>query len=157
MFGYWRKRREKRERAKKLRKLGETMGAHLRAELDLFIELEVAPRRKAFVEIFRGQLEALDERLVEFGATDVSRVEAAGIDYRILLENWDKHHDDQRARAEEFLREPLEVAEAAGVLDEYRASVEQALTEQKLALMNDGLEVLIELVPESRADHSVKG
>lgn len=98
MFGYFNKRREKRERAEELRKVGALMADHLRAELDLFIELEVVPRRTAFVAVFRGQLETLDDRLVEFGDAGVSRLEGAGIDYRIMLENWDKHHDDQRER-----------------------------------------------------------
>jgi hypothetical protein len=153
MFGYFKKRREQRERRDELRKLGESMGDHLRAELDLYIELEVAPRRKAFVEVFRGQLETLDDRLIEFEATDVSRVEAAGMDYRIMLENWDEHEADRLARAGQFLAEPLEFAKAAGVEADYRAAVSQALTDQKLALMNDGLEVLVELVPEAAAEH----
>lgn len=145
MFGYFKKRREKRERAEELRKLGESMGDHLRAELDLYIELEVAPRRKAFVDVFRGQLLTLDDRLVEFEATDVPRVEAAGIDYRIMLENWDKNEEERVARADQFLSEPLEFARAAGVEAEYRAAVSQALTDQRLTLMNEGLEVLLEL------------
>lgn len=153
MFGYFKRKREQRERAAELRKLGEVMGDHLRAELDLYIEMNVVPRRKAFLDVFRGQLETLDERLVEFDAAEeVTRLEAAGVDYRIMLENWSKREDEQMADIEHSLREQFDIAEAAGVAGEYRASVQDALNNQKLALMNDGLEVLMEQVPEARAD-----
>ena len=89
MLGSLKRRREGRQRAAEARKLGEAAGDHMRAELDLFIEMEVVPRRKAFLEVFRGQLETIDERLVEFEAREeVSRLEAAGMDHRIMLENW---------------------------------------------------------------------
>lgn len=154
MFGYFKKRREQRERSAQLKQLGEAMGEHLQAELDLFIELEVIPRRKSFLEVFRGELEKLDQRIVTYGAEgEVTRVEAAGIDYRIMFENWTKREADQLARAREYLREQFDIAEAAGVEKEYHASVEEALANQKLVLMSDGLEVLMELVPEARADH----
>jgi hypothetical protein len=154
MFGYFKRKRQQRERAVELRQLGEAMGEHLRAELELYIEMTIVPRRKAFIDVFSGQLETLDERLVEFDAEEVTRLEAAGIDYRIMLENWSKHEDEQMDHAEQSLREQLDIADAAGVVDEYRASVQEALANQRLALMSDGLEVLMQHVPDVRADHN---
>jgi hypothetical protein len=154
MFGYFRKRREKRERAAELQQLGNTLGESLMAELDLFLEVEVKPKRAAFLEVFRGQLASLDERLAEAGAgEEVSRLEAASIDYRLLLENWQERRPAQMEQAHDWLREQFDLADAAGVRAEYEAAVENALNDQHLALMNDGLEVLMEMVPESRADY----
>lgn len=153
MFGYFKKKREKRERAAELQKLGETLGEQLMAELELFIEMEIKPRREAFLQVFRGQLESLDERMVELEAPEeVTRLEMAGIDYRILLENWQERRDAQIEEARGSLREQFELAEAAGVQANYEAAVLNALNDQHLALMNDGLEVLMEVVPEAR-DH----
>lgn len=129
------------------------MGDHLRAELDLFIELEVVPRRKAYLEVFRGELQAIDERLNEPDVPEnFGRLELAGLDYQIMLENWTKHEEEQMNSAERSLQEQFDIADAAGVINEYRASIQEALNNQKLLLMSDGLEVLVELVPEARAD-----
>lgn len=155
MFGYFTRKREQRERAAELRKLGEVTGDHLRAELDLYIEMNIVPRRKAFIDVFEVQLETIDDRLAEFeAAEEVTRLEAAGIDYRIMLENWEKREDEQMADAEDSLREQFDIADAAGLTEEYRGSVREALANEKLALMIDGLEVLMEHVPEARANDS---
>lgn len=98
MLGYFKKKREEHERAIALQSLARNMGDALRVELDLFIELEVVPRRKAFLEVFRGQLASIDERLAEFNdGEEVSRLDAAGIDYRLLMENW-RERDEERLR-----------------------------------------------------------
>ena len=154
MFGYFKKRREKREQAAELRELAQSVGESLRAELDLFIAMEIAPTRQAFLEVFRGQLETLDQRLAEAEAGEqVSRLEGAGIDYRILMENWQERRTAQLEAAHQSLREQFDIAVAAGVKGEYDAAVEDALNDQQLALMSDGLGVLLELVPEARADY----
>ena len=154
MFRYFKERREKRERAAELQELARSVGESLRAELDLFIAMEIAPTRKAFLEVFRGQLETLDQRLAEADAGEqVSRLEGAGIDYRILMENWQERRDAQFEAAHQSLREQFDIADAAGVRAEYDAAVEDALDDQQLALMSDGLGVLLELVPEARKDY----
>ena len=153
MFGYFKKKREKRERAAELNQMAESVGASLRAELDLFIVSTIKPRREAYLEIFRGQLERLDERMVELEApAEVTRLEMSGIDYRLMLENWSNHEGEHIQEAEDWLSSEFEIADVTGVRAEYEAAIKEALADQHLKLMSDGLGVLLELVPEARAD-----
>jgi len=154
MFGYFKKRRERRKRAAEIQALAENVGETLRAELDLFIAVEIAPTREAFLEVFRGELQRLDERLAEMDESgQVGRLEGAGVDYRILMENWQQRRPVQVDRAHQFLREQFDIADSVGIRAEYEAAVEDALNDQQLALMSDGLGVLLELVPEARKDY----
>lgn len=152
MLGYFKRRREARERKADLTKLAELLGEHLRAELDLFIEMQIKPTRAAFLEVFRGQLETLDQRIAESG-DDISRLEAAGIDYRLMLSHWQEREAEQYAAAEDWLAEQFEEADALGVRGHYEAAIKDALTDQQLALMSDGLGVLLEMVPEARSEN----
>lgn len=140
MLAFWRKRREKRERMEALQELGRNIGDQATAELSLFIEMNIVPKRKAFLEVLHGQHDTIDERLKEFEADgEVSREEAAAIDVRLMLENWDARKDEQLKSARQWLSEQYEIAAAVGAEREYHASVEDALTEQRLILLTDGM------------------
>lgn len=157
MFGYFKRRREKRRRLAEAKDLGERLGAGLRDDLDLYISTVVHPRREAFLNVFRGQLEGLDDNLVDAGvAGEISRLEAAGFEFRELLANWDRRLDDQLADAERALHEQIEVAAVVGEDDRYRELIQESLANQRLLLLSEALEVFLDLVPEARNDE-IKG
>lgn len=137
-------------------KVGEAAGKYAMTVLDRFIELEIVPRRRAFIDVFQGQLDTLDERLAKFDATGrASREELAGIDYRILLNNWRERRGEQSEQAANWLSVQLEQAEAIDCGEDVRTVIDQALDHQQTMLTIDGLEMLLKVVPDYDNAHPI--
>lgn len=152
MFNFLKKRREEAARAAELQELGRVLGESLDAEVALFIEMNIAPRRKAFLEVLHGQIAQIDTRLTELDPEgDLGRDEAAAIDVRIMLENWDKHREEELQAARDALAEEYRLAEAAGVAEDFQALVERSLAEQRLMLLTDGMAAINEVAAGTRA------
>jgi len=118
------------------------------ARLDEYVENHLAPRRHAFLAVFQGLIETLDERLPELDKTgQASREELAGIDYRIMLENWHHRRVEQAEEARNWLSVQLDQANALGCLEELSTIIEQELDRQKGLLTVEGLDVLLKVVP----------
>lgn len=140
MFDFLKARREKREHKEALQEIGRTLAEMLNSELALFIEMQVVPVREAFLEVCQGQLAQLDERMKEAEVEgELTRDEAAALDVRMMMDNWDKRTDERLNAAREWLDEQYEMAEAAGVEAEFHAAVEDAMTEQRMILLTDGM------------------
>ncbi|MGZ2411282.1 hypothetical protein ACUXST_000679 [Sphingomonas sp. F9_3S_D5_B_2] len=155
MFNFLKKRREKAERAAELQELGRVLGESLDAEVELFIEMNIVPRRKAFLEVLHGQIAQIDARLKELDPQgELSRYEAAAIDVRIMLENWDNHKEDELKSARQALAEEYRLAEAAGVSDDFQALVERSLAEQRLILLTDSMAAINEVTAGTRATNA---
>jgi hypothetical protein len=138
MFAYFKKQREKREASNS----GKIAGAEMRAEIDQFIELEIVPQRNHFLEVFNKYLRDAPERLVASCEAKLSLGESVGIDYRVMMENWNDLRFNQMTRAEEFLHEWFEVVDNLGIRNEFLGAIEQALDNQKFTLMREGLELM---------------
>jgi hypothetical protein len=149
MLGYFRRKREERKKLKEMNEVAVKTGDWLRAELDLYVELNLVARRQAFLEVFRGRLEEIDETLKDFEPGEVTRLEAAGAEFQMLIENW-TDDSENLDHARKFLSEEFQVAEELGVAAEYTASVRAEFEDQKLLLMNDAMQILLELIPEAR-------
>lgn len=152
MFNFLKKRREKAERAAELQKLGRVLGESLDAEVALFIEMNIVPRREAFLEVLNGQIAQIDGRLKELDPeSELSRDEAAAIDVRIMMENWDSHKEEELQSARQSLAEEYRLAEAAGVSEDFQALVERSLMEQRMILLTDGMAAINEVAAGTRA------
>lgn len=123
---------------------GQALGQDAMAALDLFIEVQVVPRRKAFLEVFKGQLERLDERRVEMDGTGkTTRAQLARLDFEILRENWRERRGEQIAEASTWLDGHLRQAEGIDCISDFRDAIEQALSRQGAILVSDGLSMLL--------------
>ena len=145
MFNFFKTRREKAQRKAVLEEYGQILGDGLRAELNLFLELKIVPVRHAYMEVLTGLLATLDERMSDMIAAseltegDVDREEAAALEVRTMMDNWEGHEAERLEDAHIFLREQFDIAKEAGVADYYETAVGEALNEQRLILLTDGM------------------
>lgn len=151
MFGILKRRREKRDRREALNALGRNLGESLNAEIALFIEMEIVPIRKAFLDILHGQIAKIEERLKEAEVEgELSREDAAALDVRIMMDNWDERNDGQLQSARSWLAEQYEMADAVGIAEEFQGFVKSALVEQRLILLTDGMAAINEVAEGRR-------
>lgn len=148
VFGFLKRRREKQERQAELRQMGELFADGFKADLNLFLAMEVAPTREAFQNVLVQQLAQLDKRIDEFDE-EVSREDLARLDFQILVENWVKRRDQRVAAASEWLSEHFETAEIVGTREEMEQYMQMALADQDMKLYAAGIEATAAAIGEA--------
>lgn len=140
MFSFLKSRREKRERRETLQEIGRKLAEDFKAQIAAFIAIKIVPLRKAYFEQWQGLMANIDQRIKDAEAeAEITREEAAAIDVRSMMDEWDEHAEERLQSARQWLVEEYELAAAAGVADEFHASVENAINEQRLILLTDGM------------------
>lgn len=128
--------------------MGMDFADNFRAELDLYIELQVVPVREAFLGVLTDQLSKLDERIGEFPDEQISRADMARLDLRLLVENWGERQERRYQGAMDWLSEHMEVADAIGSRDEIEMFVKAALADQDLILYKQGIDATADVIGE---------